>query len=568
MANRLAGFLLVGLSIGFAACGGDSLTLPPSSGTLQVTTATDGSEPDPDGYILQVDALQPQSIGASATTSVEQLAPGTHNVVLTGMAPNCSVVGDNPRSVTITVGETTTAAFELTCGGTTGALEITTQTNGPVSDADGYNISFDGSDRGLIGASATVTLSNLPAGSHVVGLTGVAANCQVQGDNLKAVTIAPGATATLTFTVSCAQPPPVVGILRITTSTNGQDPDGNGYRFAVDGAEPQGIGINNTTDLANTAVGSHTVVLSNVADNCAVDDASKSATVPPGGMATVTFNITCGSNTGSIRVTTTTAGSNIDPNGYQFSVDGGANQPIGVDDVKTVADVPAGSHTVVLSDLASNCSVTGGASKNVRVTAGATSEVGFSVTCQKASTTTTMTDDPDPSTTGQPVTVTVTVSSGSGTPTGTVDVTVKNNPDAHCTITLAEGTGSCQLTGLLTGDDQTFFANYRGDGQFAVSSTAVQHQVDPAPNPSPVAVFDAPTGCTAGFACLFDGTQSTDDGSITDWSWDFGELPVGDTGSGSNPSYTYSVAGSYSVTLTVTDNLDATNTISHDVTVN
>jgi adhesin/invasin len=380
MANRLPGFLVVGLSLGFAACGGDSLTIPPSTGTLQITTTTVGSDLDPDGYTLQVDALQPETIGTTATTSVEGLTPGTHNVVLTGLAANCGVAGDNPRSVTIAVGQTTTAAFDLTCGGTTGALEVTAQTSGPSPDADGYAVSLDGTDRGPIGANAVLTLSSLPPGSHVVGLTGVAANCQVEGDNLRVVTIVAQATATLTFAVTCVQPPPLVGVLRITTPTTGPSQDANGYQFAVDGAEPQVIGVNATTDLANTAVGLHSVVLSNVANNCTVDDASKSATVTPGTTVTVAFNITCGATTGSIRVATTTTGDNFDTDGYQFAIDGGSPQSVAANGDQTVADVAAGSHTVVLSGVASNCSVDD-ASQSATVTSGATATVAFNITC-------------------------------------------------------------------------------------------------------------------------------------------------------------------------------------------
>ena len=50
----------------------------------------------------------------------------------------------------------------------------------------------------------------------------------------------------------------------------------------------------------------------------------------------------------------------------------------------------------------------------------------------------------------------------------------------------------------------------------------------------------------------FDGRGSRDpDGSITAWSWDFGD---GAQGSGSTPSHTYTSPGRYFVKLTVTDN--------------
>ena len=48
----------------------------------------------------------------------------------------------------------------------------------------------------------------------------------------------------------------------------------------------------------------------------------------------------------------------------------------------------------------------------------------------------------------------------------------------------------------------------------------------------------------------FDGSGSSDDGNITSYDWDFGD---GATGEGEAPSHTYAEAGTYMVTLTVTD---------------
>ncbi|MGY0237032.1 S8 family serine peptidase [Longispora urticae] len=52
--------------------------------------------------------------------------------------------------------------------------------------------------------------------------------------------------------------------------------------------------------------------------------------------------------------------------------------------------------------------------------------------------------------------------------------------------------------------------------------------------------------------CAFDGRGSSDpDGTITAWSWAFGD---GTTGTGATPTHTYPAAGYYSAILTVTDN--------------
>ncbi|WP_281423668.1 PKD domain-containing protein [Microbacterium flavum] len=81
-------------------------------------------------------------------------------------------------------------------------------------------------------------------------------------------------------------------------------------------------------------------------------------------------------------------------------------------------------------------------------------------------------------------------------------------------------------------------------------------------NQAPVASF---TSSAAGLVAAFDGSASSDaEGLITGYAWDFGD---GQTGTGAAPSHTYGVAGTYTVTLTVTDEGGATGSVSHDVTV-
>ncbi|WP_223669947.1 S8 family serine peptidase [Kangiella shandongensis] len=81
-------------------------------------------------------------------------------------------------------------------------------------------------------------------------------------------------------------------------------------------------------------------------------------------------------------------------------------------------------------------------------------------------------------------------------------------------------------------------------------------------NQPPVA--DYSYSCTD-LGCSFDGSSSSDsDGSIASYSWDFGD---GNTATGSNPSHTFAAAGTYTVSLTVTDDAGATDTTTQDVTV-
>ena len=99
-------------------------------------------------------------------------------------------------------------------------------------------------------------------------------------------------------------------------------------------------------------------------------------------------------------------------------------------------------------------------------------------TVQLPATTTTITaHTPSPSVAGEPVTVTVTVTGGSTTPTGTVAIT---GADTNCNITLAGGTGSCNVVFSSSGS-KTLTAAYGGDGLHAASNTTATHVVSEPP---------------------------------------------------------------------------------------
>ncbi len=127
--------------------GRGGIQLPPTKGTLLVTTTTAGDEPDPDGYTVQLDGEVPQPIGAAATIARSELEPGDHTIRLDGLAPNCSVA-ENPRTVRIDAGQTTTSTFAVVCSATSGGVVITTVTTGAAPDPDGYGVVLDGVDQG------------------------------------------------------------------------------------------------------------------------------------------------------------------------------------------------------------------------------------------------------------------------------------------------------------------------------------------------------------------------------------------------------------------------------------
>jgi hypothetical protein len=359
----------------------------PTGGTIAVTTETSGSPPDPDGYELTLDGGAARTIGTAATVALTAVAAGAHAVALGGLAPNCAVEGDNPVGVTVSPSATSAVTITVRCATAApppagGSISVTTQTSGPDQDADGYAVVLDGGVGQPIGASASLALSELPPGPHTVGLTGISANCRLDGDNPRAVAVVSGTVAPVTFAVGCTPLPPATGSLEVTTVTTGANLDPDGYTFEVDNGDAQPIGVNATVRVASLGQGSRAVRLRGASANCAIGgDNPRPVTIPAGGLAQLTFTVTCTAATGSLRVTTATSGSPPDPDGYTVSLDSGSPQAVGVAATTTFEGLEPRAHTVQLGGLAANCQAQGQNPRQVTVPAGATSATTFSITC-------------------------------------------------------------------------------------------------------------------------------------------------------------------------------------------
>jgi hypothetical protein len=265
------------LGLGSANSSPFNVTVPaPTTGDVTVTTATTGSNIDPDGYTVAVDGGGGQAIGVNGSLTFSSLAAGTHTVALGGVAANCSVGGSSSQTVTVPAGGSTSASFAVTCQApppTTGSLTVTTSTGGSDLDPDGYTVSVDGGGSQSIGDNGSVTFSNLSSGSHTVTLSGLASNCQA-GSTSQTASVPAGGSASASFAVTCqASPPPnqppvvnaggtqtqLVSVL-YQLNASFTDPDGDGpWTYAIN----WGDGTSATGSLAaQGAIGpTHTYVL-------------------------------------------------------------------------------------------------------------------------------------------------------------------------------------------------------------------------------------------------------------------------------------------------------------------
>ena len=380
--------LLVGVSAAlWLSCGGGGGgdIIAPTTGAIEVTTSTTGAEPDPDGYTLTLDDAEIRPIGNAASAILTELSPGEHRIGLSGLAPNCTVRDGNPRTVTVTAGETAVEDLTVLCEApppATGGLNVTAATGGPSPDPDGYSVTVDGDAGRPIAANGSVAVPGLGAGSHLVGLGGVAANCTVEGGNTRGVEVVAGAVVPVDFVVECGTIPPGAGTVTVTTVTSGAGEDPDGYGFTIGDAAVQPIAANATVSVANVASGATAVELSGVAPNCTVGGQNpRTVTVPAGGSVNVPFAITCASGTGTLEIRTVSTGAPADASGYTVAVDAGAPVAIGVNATRTVDGLSPGSHDVLLAGLAANCAVEGANPVSVTITAGEVSELEFAVQC-------------------------------------------------------------------------------------------------------------------------------------------------------------------------------------------
>jgi hypothetical protein len=191
-----------------------------TAGGLQVTAVTTGPQEDADGYGVRVDGGEAQPTGVNASLTFTGLPAGDHSVELESVAENCTVGGENPRTVTVIAGQMVETRFDVTCVATLGGIAVATSTTGPGTDDDGYAVKVDDGPEQPVGLNGSVVFTGLAAGTHNVTLDGVAANCTVEGENPRAVEVPVGDPVTVDFRVSCAS-----GVSQWTTMNSGTNAD-------------------------------------------------------------------------------------------------------------------------------------------------------------------------------------------------------------------------------------------------------------------------------------------------------------------------------------------------------
>jgi hypothetical protein len=178
-------------------------------GSIQVSTATSGPDPDPDGYSVTVSGNIAGHLPPNGTLGIT-LQEGRVSVGLSAVSANCVVDGANPRMVDVAFAASVDVSFVIRCV-SPGSLQVVTATTGVHLDPNGYNleIRLQGSNSPTITAvstNGTATVSGLLPGNYLLTLFDVAPNCDLAVPSPREVTVASGSATPVTLDISCVAP--------------------------------------------------------------------------------------------------------------------------------------------------------------------------------------------------------------------------------------------------------------------------------------------------------------------------------------------------------------------------
>jgi hypothetical protein len=296
---------IVALAVGLTlwSCG-ESSGPSDDTGTLVVSTSTQGNDPDQDGYLLTVDEVDSLELDPTGTLELD-LGPGRHRLRLLRVASQCSVVPGVALEVDVPSHTTTSVAFGISCP-LTGA-RITVTTTGLDLDLDGYRVDVDGTDRGiLLGTSTLVT--RLDPGDRTIALTGLTPNCTIEGPASHTVTVATAEVVPITFAVVCTA---VNGVIGVSVAASGIDV-GKSYQAYLDGERSFFVGLSEPAYLTDVPPGEHEVWLV-TPTNCSLEGDPQTVTVTAGTLirdtVEVAFSVTCvPALPATLRITASTTG--------------------------------------------------------------------------------------------------------------------------------------------------------------------------------------------------------------------------------------------------------------------
>ncbi len=100
--------------LALAACEVTFLSIS-TDGRIEISVVTNGTALDIDGYSVTLDGAEVQVVNANGVITLAEISQGSHVVQLSGLAENCAVEGENPRTIVVPSGKTFSVSFVVVC---------------------------------------------------------------------------------------------------------------------------------------------------------------------------------------------------------------------------------------------------------------------------------------------------------------------------------------------------------------------------------------------------------------------------------------------------------------------
>lgn len=186
---------------------------------------------------------------------------------------------------------------------------------------------------------------------------------------------------------SATAPPeePEFGGLTVSVGDIGAAPDPNGFSVVVDGDTVGTVLPDRRLILGRVPVGTKTVELADIADNCeVVGENPRSVEVRPDSVTDTAFLASCAPpdrTLGALEIRTVTTGRDGDPDGYTVRIGHGDIDGVPANGIITVPNLVAADTELELVGVAGNCGVLGDHPRPVTIPAGDTVAIRLDVVC-------------------------------------------------------------------------------------------------------------------------------------------------------------------------------------------